>query len=641
MKFFILHGTGGEPDGNWFPWLKQKLEKQGHEVVVPDFPGIEEQSLESWMNTFDQYRDELTDDTVFVAHSVAPAFVLSLLEQGVEAEACFFISAFTGLLDIELDEANKTITDRDFDFEKIMDNCSYFKLYQGSDDPYVPLEKAENLANELNAELEVIEDGGHLNEPSGYIEFPKLLEDIETFCGDTSQELKIRIESYEDAREKLERSGANLTKELTVRDTYFKQPGNKVLKITEDNTGDYLVELEPEDGGFQIRRYEEINDAESRKQELESEYGIYCILEKQRIFYELGSYTFNFNLIDEVGDFLVVEGEDISEEIFEQIGFENPEFVRVPFSQLKKDQEGMEEALVEAEKAMKNGELPIGAVVVSGSEEISRAQSRASREKITSEHAEMVAIRKAGNLWDKEKLTLYTTLQPCIMCLATAIRCGIDRVVYAMEAENEVSTETLPELEKHGADIPEVTAGIKEQESVELFEQFMEEKADHFARDYVKELIKPYDEDMEQIKVEKTDFETVNEAHKQIPEFDEEHLEERYERKCSGNNPFHLVAKKGNELVGYAVCYDKFNDGSYYVWMAGVRPENRREGIMTQIVEKATEIAREKSYNSIKIKTRNERKEMRHFLTDKGFKVCGYNEKETVEESEILHEKAV
>jgi hypothetical protein len=47
MKFFIIHGTCGEPDGNWFPWLKQKLEEQGHEVVVPDFPGIENQSLET------------------------------------------------------------------------------------------------------------------------------------------------------------------------------------------------------------------------------------------------------------------------------------------------------------------------------------------------------------------------------------------------------------------------------------------------------------------------------------------------------------------------------------------------------------------------------------------------------------------
>lgn len=108
------------------------------------------------------------------------------------------------------------------------------------------------------------------------------------------------------------------------------------------------------------------------------------------------------------------------------------------------------------------------------------------------ENTEMVAIRKAGNLWDKENLTLYTTLQPCMMCLATAIRCGIDRVVYTMEEKNGVSTEALPYLNKHRVDIPEVTSGISEQESVKMFEQFMEEKKDHFARDYVRKLMKPY-----------------------------------------------------------------------------------------------------------------------------------------------------
>jgi predicted alpha/beta hydrolase family esterase len=133
------------------------------------------------METFDEYREKITEDTVFVAHSVGPAFVLSLLERGVEAEACFFVSGFTGLLGNKFDEPNKTITDRDFDFDEIKDNCGYFKMYHSPDDPYVPLEKAENLAGKLDAELEIIEDGGHLNEPSGYTEFPNLLEDIELF----------------------------------------------------------------------------------------------------------------------------------------------------------------------------------------------------------------------------------------------------------------------------------------------------------------------------------------------------------------------------------------------------------------------------------------------------------------------------
>jgi len=37
MKSFIIHGTYGKPEENWFTWLKENLEERGHEVIVPSF----------------------------------------------------------------------------------------------------------------------------------------------------------------------------------------------------------------------------------------------------------------------------------------------------------------------------------------------------------------------------------------------------------------------------------------------------------------------------------------------------------------------------------------------------------------------------------------------------------------------------
>ena len=95
MKFFIIHGTYGSPDENWFPWLAKELRSKGHEVTVPVFPTPEGQSLESWLEAFEPYLEQIDSETVFVAHSLGPAFVLSVLEKiNTKVKACYFVEGF-------------------------------------------------------------------------------------------------------------------------------------------------------------------------------------------------------------------------------------------------------------------------------------------------------------------------------------------------------------------------------------------------------------------------------------------------------------------------------------------------------------------------------------------------------------------
>ncbi|PIR03609.1 MAG: hypothetical protein COV59_05470 [Candidatus Magasanikbacteria bacterium CG11_big_fil_rev_8_21_14_0_20_39_34] len=178
---FIIHGTGGSPEGNWFPWLEQKLEQQGYEVFVPRFPTPEGQSLDAWMQVLETYRDQITEDTIFIAHSLGPALVLAFLETvQVPVYACFFVSSFLNFLEDDFfDSLNKTFVQKEYDFQTIQTSCRHFVLISAQDDPYVPIQYGRSLAKKLNTSLIELKTGGHLNTEFGYSEFPFLWEKIQ------------------------------------------------------------------------------------------------------------------------------------------------------------------------------------------------------------------------------------------------------------------------------------------------------------------------------------------------------------------------------------------------------------------------------------------------------------------------------
>lgn len=68
-NIFIVHGVGGHPGENWFPWLKMELEKENKRVLVPQFPTPANQTLTEWMKIVEQYRGYITPDTIVVGHS--------------------------------------------------------------------------------------------------------------------------------------------------------------------------------------------------------------------------------------------------------------------------------------------------------------------------------------------------------------------------------------------------------------------------------------------------------------------------------------------------------------------------------------------------------------------------------------------
>lgn len=98
----------------------------------------------------------------------------------------------------------------------------------------------------------------------------------------------------------------------------------------------------------------------------------------------------------------------------------------------------MSKAIEEAQQALSIGEFPVGCVIVyEGRVLVSGARRHSGIDNQNElDHAEMLALRRLvdlGNKVDRERLTLFSTLEPCLMCYAASVLNGITKIVYAYE----------------------------------------------------------------------------------------------------------------------------------------------------------------------------------------------------------------
>jgi len=96
----------------------------------------------------------------------------------------------------------------------------------------------------------------------------------------------------------------------------------------------------------------------------------------------------------------------------------------------------MMEALVQAKKALKKGEVPIGAVVVLRDKIIGRGYNQPITTKDPTAHAEIIALKEASNRLENYRLNeaiIYTTLEPCLMCAGALVHARIKKIIFAAQ----------------------------------------------------------------------------------------------------------------------------------------------------------------------------------------------------------------
>ncbi|HUS89044.1 MAG TPA: tRNA adenosine(34) deaminase TadA [Desulfosporosinus sp.] len=140
-------------------------------------------------------------------------------------------------------------------------------------------------------------------------------------------------------------------------------------------------------------------------------------------------------------------------------------------------QDWMRLALIQAQRAFEQGEVPIGAVVVHNGQVIAVAHNEKEQRNDPTAHAEVLAIQRAAKVLGSWRLTdaiLYVTLEPCPMCAGAIVQSRLKQIVYGSAdlkggATGSVMNVLDYTLWNHRVDI---VAGVLEEECSEILKLF-------------------------------------------------------------------------------------------------------------------------------------------------------------------------
>lgn len=156
------------------------------------------------------------------------------------------------------------------------------------------------------------------------------------------------------------------------------------------------------------------------------------------------------------------------------------------------DEGFMKLALSEAKQALLHNNFPCGAVLVVDGQVVGKSENKKETKKDRVSHAEMLLYIKHSSLLKKAKkqgqiITMYTTLEPCLMCFGSAVMHRIDRIVAATpDPLGNMSTIEGDRLGKFYLSLPQLEYGLCFRESYDLVKEYLDESNTDESRNYLR-----------------------------------------------------------------------------------------------------------------------------------------------------------
>jgi len=174
MRIMLIPGNG-DADVNteiWYPWITKELEKRELKVIAKNMPDAKLARKEYWLPFIEQQL-EGDENSILIGHSSGAVAALRYAETH-KLQGIILVSACHTDLGIE-EEKMSGYFDEEWQWDKIKQNTKWVIHFHSLNDPYIPVEEARHIAQQLNTEYHEYKEQGHFSSDVKKNEFPELM----------------------------------------------------------------------------------------------------------------------------------------------------------------------------------------------------------------------------------------------------------------------------------------------------------------------------------------------------------------------------------------------------------------------------------------------------------------------------------
>jgi hypothetical protein len=179
-KVIIIRGNGNSaPEEDWYPYVKTELEKLGLTVLNEEFPDPELAREEYWLPFIEKLGAD--ENTILIGSSSGAVAAMRFAEKNKILGSILVGACYTDLGDEK--EKKSGYYNRPWDWDSIKRNQQWIAQFASTDDPYIPIEEARHINQQLQTEYYEYTNEGHFSADKNKTVFPEIVEIIKLKTG--------------------------------------------------------------------------------------------------------------------------------------------------------------------------------------------------------------------------------------------------------------------------------------------------------------------------------------------------------------------------------------------------------------------------------------------------------------------------